>query len=53
MVAADRAVAKQRPVEEAQVVTVLKSSRYAGLSPKQLVLQLADEGLFWSRRIVG
>ena len=39
--------AKQRAVtaEEAQVVTVLTSSRYAGLSPKQLVPQLADEGL--------
>ena len=32
--------------EEAQVVTVLTSSRYAGLSPKQLVPQLADEGLY-------
>ena len=34
------------PVEEAQVVTVLTSSRYAGLSPKQLVPRLADEGLY-------
>jgi putative transposase len=34
------------PVEEAQVVTVLTSARYAGLSPKQLVPQLADEGLY-------
>jgi len=34
------------PTEEAQVVTVLTSSRYAGLSPKQLVPQLADEGLY-------
>jgi putative transposase len=33
-------------VEEAQVVSVLTSSRYAGLSPKQLVPQLADEGLY-------
>ena len=32
--------------EEAQVVTVLTSSRYAALSPKQLVPQLADEGLY-------
>ena len=32
--------------EEAQVVTVLTSSRYAGLSPKQLAPQLADEGLY-------
>ena len=32
--------------EEAQLVTVLTSSRYAGLSPKQLVPQLADEGLY-------
>jgi len=28
------------------VVAVLTSSRYAGLSPKQLVPQLADEGLY-------
>ena len=34
------------PAEEAQVLTVLNSSRYAGLSPKQLVPQLADEGLY-------
>lgn len=34
------------PAEEAQIVTVLTSSRYAGLSPKQLVPQLADEGLY-------
>jgi putative transposase len=27
-------------------VTVLTSSRYAGLSPKQLVPHLADEGLY-------
>jgi putative transposase len=33
-------------VEEAQVVSVLTSSRYAGLSPKQVVPQLADEGLY-------
>jgi putative transposase len=33
-------------VEEAQVVSVLTSSRYSGLSPKQLVPQLADEGLY-------
>lgn len=32
--------------EEAQIVTVLTSSRYAGLSPKQLVPQLADAGLY-------
>ena len=32
--------------EEAQVVSVLTSSRYSGLSPKQLVPQLADEGLY-------
>lgn len=32
--------------EEAQVVTVLTSSRYSGLSPKQLVPRLADEGLY-------
>lgn len=34
------------PTEEAQVVAVLTSSRYARLSPKQLVPQLADEGLY-------
>jgi putative transposase len=34
------------PTEEAQVVEVRTSSRYAGLSPKQLVPQLADEGLY-------
>jgi putative transposase len=34
------------PAEEAQVVSVLTSSRYAGLSPRQLVPQLADEGLY-------
>ena len=34
------------PAEEAQIVAVLTSSRYAGLSPKQLVPQLADEGLY-------
>jgi glutathione S-transferase len=33
-------------LEEAQVVSVLTSSRYAGLSPKQLVPQLADDGLY-------
>jgi len=34
------------PVEEAQVLSVMTSRRYAGLSPKQLVPQLADEGLY-------
>jgi putative transposase len=34
------------PAEEAQVVAVLTSARYGGLSPKQLVPQLADEGLY-------
>ena len=32
--------------EEAQVLAVMTSARYAGLSPKQLVPQLADEGLY-------
>lgn len=32
--------------EEAQVLSVLTSSRYSGLSPNQLVPQLADEGLY-------
>jgi len=51
--ASDRRCGPQRrpsnalsPAEEAQIVTVLMSSRYAGLSPKQLVPQLADEGLY-------
>lgn len=34
------------PTEEAQLISVLTSSRYTGLSPKQLVPQLADEGLY-------
>lgn len=34
------------PGEEAQILTVLTSSRYSGLPPKQLVPQLADEGLY-------
>jgi transposase InsO family protein len=33
-------------VEEAQVLSLLMCARYAGLSPKQLVPQLADEGLY-------
>ena len=32
--------------ENSQVLEILTSARYAGLSPKQLVPQLADEGLF-------
>ena len=34
------------PLEEAQVLSVLTSTRYATVSPKQLVPQLADEGLY-------
>src|SRR5688572_19518552 len=34
------------PAEEARIVAVMTSSRYAGLSPKQLVPRLADEGLY-------
>jgi len=34
------------PGEEEQVVSVLTSARYGGLSPKQVVPQLADEGLY-------
>ncbi len=34
------------PIEEAQVLSVLTSSRYANRSPKQLVPELADEGLY-------
>lgn len=33
-------------VEEAQIVTVLTSERYRRLSPKQVVPQLADDGLY-------
>ena len=33
-------------IEEAQILSVLTSSRYAELSPKQLVPRLADEGLY-------
>lgn len=49
----DRRVGPQRraanaltPREEARVLAVMTSTRYAGLSPKQLVPQLADEGLY-------
>ena len=41
------------PAEEGQVVSVLTSSRYAGLSPKQLVPQLADEGLYLASESTG
>jgi putative transposase len=34
------------PPELTQILSVLRSSRYAHLSPKQLVPQLADEGLY-------
>jgi transposase InsO family protein len=34
------------PGEEGQVVAVMTSARYGGLSPKQIVPQLADEGLY-------
>ncbi len=34
------------PVEEEQVLRVLTSPRYAHLSPRQLVPQLADEGVY-------
>jgi putative transposase len=33
-------------IEQAQIVTVLKSSHYAHLTPKQLVPRLADEGVY-------
>jgi putative transposase len=35
-----------RPEEEATIVAVLTSQRYAGISPKQLVPMLADEGVY-------
>ena len=35
-----------RPAEEAQILRLMMSSRFAHLSPKQLVPQLADEGLY-------
>jgi putative transposase len=34
------------PIEEAQIISVLKCPLYAHLSPKQLVPRLADEGLY-------
>jgi transposase InsO family protein len=34
------------PAEEAQVLTVVTSARYSGVSPKKLVPELADEGLY-------
>jgi len=34
------------PTEEAQILSLVASSRFAHLSPKQLVPQLADEGLY-------
>jgi putative transposase len=33
-------------IEEAQILSVLTSARYATVSPKQLVPQLADEGVY-------
>ena len=41
-----RAANALTPLEETRVLTVMASSRYAGMSPKQLVPQLADEGLY-------
>lgn len=41
-----RAANALTPLEEARVLAVMTSPRYAGLSPKQLVPQLADEGLY-------
>jgi transposase InsO family protein len=34
------------PTEEAQIVSMMRSSRFAHLSPKQLVPRLADQGLY-------
>jgi transposase InsO family protein len=34
------------PTEEALIISLMRSSRFAHLSPKQLVPQLADEGLY-------
>jgi hypothetical protein len=34
------------PAEQTQIVTILTSTRYAHLPPRQLVPQLADEGLY-------
>jgi len=34
------------PAEEAQVLAIMTNARYVGLSPKQLVPHLADEGLY-------
>jgi len=41
-----RAANALTPLEEARVLAVMTSPRYGGLSPKQLVPQLADEGLY-------
>ncbi|HUQ01854.1 MAG TPA: hypothetical protein VM261_05125 [Kofleriaceae bacterium] len=41
-----RAANALTPLEQARVLAVMASPRYAGLSPKQLVPQLADEGLY-------
>ena len=35
-----------KPAEEAQIIRLMMSPRFAHLSPKQLVPQLADEGLY-------
>jgi hypothetical protein len=34
------------PLEQARVVAVMTSPEYSGLSPKQLVPKLADEGIY-------
>lgn len=41
-----RAANALTPAEETRVLAVMNSPRFAGLSPKQVVPQLADEGLY-------
>ena len=35
-----------KPTEETQILSIMSSSRFAHLSPKQLVPRLADQGLY-------
>jgi putative transposase len=41
-----RAANALSPTEQARVLAVMTSPKYAGMSPKQLVPQLADQGLY-------
>lgn len=46
LTAASRYADQHGPIEEDQIVSVLRSARYAHLAPKQLVPRLADEGVY-------